>query len=50
MQNDYTKSLRLPSSWNEFMCQFSKKYGVSASYAYRAAVRDFIRTKEQQHG
>ena len=49
-QNNYSASLRLPSSFNEWINQFADKWNVSKSCIYRAAIKDFITKQSMNQG
>jgi len=46
--HNHTMSLRLPKEWDDFISNFASRWNVSKSYVYRSAIRDFIKTKNNQ--
>lgn len=46
--NDHFTSLRLPKSWDIWVKDFALQWDVSAAYVYRAAVKEFIRSKSDR--
>lgn len=45
MKNDYSKTIRIPRSWNQFIQDFSIKFDLPSSYVYRCAIREYIKSK-----
>jgi len=48
MQQNHTRTLRLKKEMDDYMSNFAKRWNVSTSYVYRAAIVEFIKAKRNQ--
>lgn len=47
-KQNYSKTIRMPKQWHEWVGRFAEQWNVSSSYVYRSAINEFIRSKSNQ--
>lgn len=48
IKQDYLTSIRVPNQVNDWISKFADRWGVSKSFVYRSAIREFIKAKGNQ--
>lgn len=47
-KQNYSKTIRMPEQWHDWIVKFANQWNVPTSYVYRAAISEFIRSQSKQ--